>query len=103
MVRQWQKLFYDKRYSNTELRRKTDYVAIAKAMGIEGYRANDAITLEECMNAAFSTKKPVLIECVIDEDELVLPMIPPRKNLGFSAKIVVSVLTKTLKSRLFSL
>lgn len=81
MVRQWQKLFYDKRYSNTELRRKTDYVALAKAMGIEGYRANDAITLEECMNAAFSTKKPVLIECVIDEDELVLPMIPPRKNL----------------------
>lgn len=81
MVRQWQKLFYDKRYSNTELRRKTDYVALAKAMGIEGYKVKDAATLEKCMNIAFMLKRPVLVECIIDEEELVLPMIPPRKNL----------------------
>ena len=77
MVRQWQKAFYNEHYSQTTLERKTDFPALARAFGAEGY---SAATLEEfhaAMKAAMNTEGPVLIDCAIDMDERVLPMIPP--------------------------
>ncbi|MDR2569743.1 MAG: biosynthetic-type acetolactate synthase large subunit [Oscillospiraceae bacterium] len=75
MVRQWQTLFYDKRYSNTTLNRKTDFPALASAFGATGYLANSLDTLEEALKKA-PDNIPTLIECKIDIDENVLPMIP---------------------------
>jgi acetolactate synthase-1/2/3 large subunit len=77
MVRQWQGLFYDKRYSNTTLDRRTDYVKLAEAFGARGYRAGDMDALKLALDAAFSHNSPVVIDCVISQDEMVLPMIPP--------------------------
>ena len=82
MVRQWQTLFYGKRYSCTTLDRKTDYVKLAEAFGGVGFKCS---TLEE-LNAALDkavkvTDKPVVIEAVIDRDEMVFPMIPAGKTI----------------------
>ena len=79
MVRQWQNMFYGERYSETTLMRKTDFVALAKAFGADGYRATDMASLNEALDKAFATDGPVLIDCVIDCDERVLPMIPAGK------------------------
>jgi acetolactate synthase-1/2/3 large subunit len=77
MVRQWQKLFFDKRYSNTELDRKTDFVALAKAFGADGMTVNTVDELNNALTIAFSTNAPFVIDCAVDKEELVLPMLPP--------------------------
>ena len=77
MVRQWQTLFFDKRYSNTTLNRKTDFVKLAEAFGATGYRISCADDLSSVMKKAFETEGPVLVDAVIGCDEKVLPMIPP--------------------------
>ncbi len=77
MVRQWQTMFFDKRYSNTTLNRKTDFVKLAEAFGAVGYRINDLNELAPALEKAFASSGPVLIDAVIDSDEKVLPMIPP--------------------------
>lgn len=77
MVRQWQTLFFDKRYSNTTLTRKTDFVKVAEAFGAEGYRAETMEEFDKALKAAFASKTPVLVDCKVDMDEFVLPMIPP--------------------------
>ena len=78
MVRQWQTLFFDKHYSNTMLTdRKTDFVKLADAFGMAGYRINDKSELESVLAKAFAEEGPVLVECMIDKDEFVLPMLPP--------------------------
>lgn len=77
MVRQWQTLFFDNHYSNTVLDRKTDFVKLAEAFGIKGYRCTDMGSFESTMKEAFANNAPVLIECFIDKDEMVLPMLPP--------------------------
>ena len=77
MVRQWQTLFFGKRYSNTVLDRKTDFVALAKAFGADGYLAETEIDFRRAMDTALKANKPVLIDVRIDKDELVLPMLPP--------------------------
>ena len=77
MVRQWQTLFYGRRYSNTVLDRKTDFVALAKAFGAEGERAASLEGLTAALGRAFAAKGPYLIDCAIDKDEFVLPMLPP--------------------------
>lgn len=82
MVRQWQGQFYDKRYSQTTMNRPTDYVKLAEAFGAEGYRAENQEELEIALNKAFESEKPVVINCVIDCDERVLPMIPPGKAVA---------------------
>lgn len=81
MVRQWQTLFFGERYSQTTLDRKTDFVALAKAFGADSYRATDEASLDEALKKAFATDGPVLIECVIDRDEMVMPMIPPNGTI----------------------
>jgi len=77
MVRQWQNTFYDQRYSQTTLNRKTDFVKLAEAFGATGYRAMDMDMFEDALKKAFATDGPVVIDCSINKDEKVLPMIPP--------------------------
>lgn len=77
MVRQWQTLFFDKHYSNTVLNRKTDFVALAKAFGADGETANSLAELETALSHAFSQVGPYVIDCAIEKDELVMPMLPP--------------------------
>ena len=76
MVRQWQASFYERRFSSSEPERKTDYVAVAKAFGGEGYLCNTPAELEEAMDKALKADGPVWIDCRIDREEKVLPMIP---------------------------
>ncbi len=77
MVRQWQTLFYDKHYSNTVLDRSTDFVALAKAFGADGERVEDIESLNMALEKAFSYKGVYILDCAIDKDEFVLPMLPP--------------------------
>lgn len=88
MVRQWQTLFFDKHYSNTVLDRKTDFVALARAFGAEGERVCDPDALDKALDRAFSSQAPYLIECMIDKDEFVLPMLPPGGSMD---DIIVSL------------
>ncbi|MDR0889575.1 MAG: biosynthetic-type acetolactate synthase large subunit [Oscillospiraceae bacterium] len=77
MVRQWQTLFFKQHYSATTLGRKTDFVKLAEAFGAQGYRVSSIAEFEEVFQKAFAVDGPVLIECPIDKDEFVLPMLPP--------------------------
>ncbi|MDD6283810.1 MAG: biosynthetic-type acetolactate synthase large subunit [Firmicutes bacterium] len=77
MVRQWQTLFFDKHYSNTVLNRKTDFVALAKAFGADGEAVTTPEQLDSALTAAFNASGPYVIDCAIEKDELVLPMLPP--------------------------
>jgi len=80
MVRQWQTLFYGQRYSQTTLNRKTDYIALAKAFGANGFTIEKESDIEPILKKAFELKSPVLIDCRIDHDDKVLPMIAPGKS-----------------------
>lgn len=77
MVRQWQNLFFDKHYSQTVLERKTNFVKLAEAFGIKGYRISDVSQMKDVIDQVFKEKGPVLVDCYIDKDEFVLPMLPP--------------------------
>ncbi len=77
MVRQWQTLFFDKHYSNTVLDRATNFVALAHAFGAEAMRVENLPQLDQALEKAFSWDGPFLVECIIDKDEFVLPMLPP--------------------------
>ena len=77
MVRQWQTLFFNKHYSNTILNRKTDFTALAKAFGADGEAVTTPEELDKALERAFSANGPYLIDCAIDKDEFVLPMLPP--------------------------
>ena len=77
MVRQWQDLFYEKRYSATVLDDGMDYVKLAEAMGAEGYRACSREEFDQAFEKALKSGKPVLIDCVIDRDDKVFPMVAP--------------------------
>ena len=78
MVRQWQTLFFDKHYSNTTLSdRQTDFVKLAEAFGAQASRTLTLEELEEALTKAFACDGPYLIDCAIDKDEFVLPMLPP--------------------------
>ena len=82
MVRQWQKLFYESRFSQTDPHRATDFVALAKAFGIDGMRINTKADIKSVLQKAAELKKPVVIDCRISPDENVLPMIPPGKTVN---------------------
>ena len=78
MVRQWQSLFFNKHYSATTLDRKTDFVKLAEAFGAKGVRTNTKEAFKAAFTEAYETADgPVVIDCKINEDELVLPMLPP--------------------------
>ena len=77
MVRQWQTLFYDKRYSSTVLNDGVDYVKMAEAMGATGFRATSKEKFTEVFAKALDMKTPVVIDCVINCDDKVWPMVAP--------------------------
>lgn len=81
MVRQWQTIFYDGRYSQTTLNRKTDFAALARAFGADGYSVHTIEELERVMDVHSQMGGPVIIDCHIDMDEKVLPMIPPGRSV----------------------
>jgi acetolactate synthase-1/2/3 large subunit len=77
MVRQWQNLFFEKHFSNTVLDRRTDFVKLSDAFGAKGERVTSPEELDKALQRAFSSDGPYLVECIIDKDEFVLPMLPP--------------------------
>jgi acetolactate synthase-1/2/3 large subunit len=77
MVRQWQTLFYDQRYSNTNLSDKVDFVKVAEALGAKAFRITKKEEVESVIKEAIALKEPVLIECIIDSDDKVWPMVAP--------------------------
>ena len=81
MVRQWQAAFYGERYCSTSPERKTDYKAVAEGFGAKGYRVTNLKEFEQALRDALASKRPCWIECPIDKDEKVLPMIPPGQTI----------------------
>lgn len=77
MVRQWQTLFFEKHYSNTTLNRQTDFVKLAEAFGAKGKRVFNTEELEKAASEAFAYNGVYLIDCAVDCNEFVLPMLPP--------------------------
>lgn len=76
MVRQWQTLFYGKRYSQTVLSDKVDFCKVAEGLGCEAIRVTRKEEVEPAIEKAIALKAPVLIECIIPEDDKVFPMVP---------------------------
>lgn len=81
MVRQWQTLFYGKRYSQTILNDAVDFVKLAQAMGVDACRVTKKEELAPALEHACTLGKPYLIECVIDCDDKVFPMVPAGKPI----------------------
>ena len=75
MVRQWQNLIYKKRFSETTLDRGPDFVKLAEAYGVKGCRVADVADLEAALRAALAGGQPAVIDCAIDIDEMVRPMV----------------------------
>lgn len=77
MVRQWQSLFYDERYSYTTLNPDLDYVKLAEAFGAVGMNLEKKEDVEDVINKALQMNRPVIVNCVIDKDDKVYPMVAP--------------------------
>ena len=77
MVRQWQNLFYGQRYSATVLNDAVDFVKLAEAMGAKGVRVTTQAEFKEAFKEALASGKPVVIDCQIDQDDKVWPMVAP--------------------------
>lgn len=81
MVRQWQTLFYGKRYSHTMLNDKVDFVKLAEAMGAKAYRITKKDEVDGVLKEAIAAGEPVVIDCIIDSDDSVFPMVAPGTGL----------------------
>ena len=77
MVRQWQDLFYEERYSATVLRDQADFVKLAEAMGAMGIRATTRAEFDAAFEQALAADGPVVLDCAIDSDDKVWPMVAP--------------------------
>lgn len=77
MVRQWQKLFYDSRFADTDPHRATDFVKVAEGFGIKALRISTNDDIDAVLKETFEYNGPVLVDCRISPDSNVLPMIPP--------------------------
>ena len=75
MVRQWQNLIYEQRFSQTTLDRGPDFVKLAEAYGLHGYRATTLAEMEEAFAKALTCGTGAVIDCVLDIDEMVRPMV----------------------------
>lgn len=82
MVRQWQDLFYGSRFSHTTLTDDVDFVKLANAYNIHAVRITDNSQVEQVLRKAVSLNEPVLIECMIDHDDKVFPIVPPGKPIN---------------------
>ncbi|HIZ23095.1 MAG TPA: biosynthetic-type acetolactate synthase large subunit [Candidatus Blautia faecigallinarum] len=81
MVRQWQTLFYGQRYSQTVLNDKVDFVKIAEGMGAEAMRITKIEEVEPALRHALSSEGPIVLDCWIDQDLSVFPMVPAGANI----------------------
>lgn len=81
MVRQWQELFYDKRYSNTDMTYAPDFVKLAEAFGIVGLRATKPEEVEATLREGLSIDKPVLMDFQVSREECVYPMVGPGSSI----------------------
>ncbi|MCR5825819.1 MAG: biosynthetic-type acetolactate synthase large subunit [Oscillospiraceae bacterium] len=81
MVRQWQTLIYHERYSETDMLSRVDYVKLAEAYGLSGFRVSDVAGFEAALRTALACGHGCVIECVIDIDEKVRPMVPGGKHI----------------------
>ena len=77
MVRQWQTLFYGQRYSSTVLDDKVDFVKVSEGLGAKAFRVTNKEELDSALSYALEGKEPVVIECIIDKDDKVFPMVSP--------------------------
>lgn len=84
MVRQWQTLFYDKHYSATVLDDGVDYVKLSEAMGATARRVKTQEEFEKAFADALKSKTPFVIDCIIDSDDKVWPMVAPGKPIDES-------------------
>jgi acetolactate synthase-1/2/3 large subunit len=82
MVRQWQELFFEKRYSHTVLDLPIDFTMLAEAFGAKGFQATNPDEVEKTIKAAFKTPGPVIMEFKIAREEKVLPMVPAGASLS---------------------
>lgn len=76
MVRQWQTLFYEKRYSQTVLNDKVDFCKVAQGLGCEAIRVTTKEEVAPAIEKALAMNAPVLLDCIIPEDDKVFPMVP---------------------------
>ena len=76
MVRQWQTLFYEKRYSQTVLQDKVDFCKVAEGLGCTAIRVTKKEEVAPAIEKAIALKAPVLLDCMIPEDDKVFPMVP---------------------------
>ncbi|HUV80276.1 MAG TPA: biosynthetic-type acetolactate synthase large subunit [Candidatus Bathyarchaeia archaeon] len=81
MVRQWQELFFDKRYSHTSLGATPDFVKLADAFGCYGERVEKPDDLKDALHNAFESGKPAVIDMIVGNEDNILPMIPPGGGL----------------------
>jgi len=79
MVKQWQNLFYEQRFSASVPARKTDFVKLAEAFGATGFRIENNDQVESIINKAFETKGSVVIDCLVDKNFGAFPLIPAGK------------------------
>lgn len=82
MVRQWQKLFYGERFSQTTLEKPTDFELLGKAIGIEAFTIRKKSDIRPVLEKAIALNKPVLINCIIGKDINVLPMVPAGASIA---------------------
>ncbi len=97
MVRQWQEIFYQKRYSHVDLSCSPDFVKVAEAYGVKGFRATKPSELDEIVDSAMKHDGPVVMECRVTREENVFPMVGPgsaNRNmvLGFNKKEEIPVI-----------
>ncbi len=92
MVRQWQTLFYNKHYSQTILEDKVDYCKVAEGLGCMAIKVTKKSEVVPALRKALKAKTPVLIDCIIEEDDKVFPMVSPGASISetFDAKDLAS-------------
>ena len=81
MVRQWQRMFSNGRYSETDIDDDVSYVKLAQAYGIEGYKASSIEELKSVLETVKTIRRPTVIDCVIGKEEGVFPIVPPGKSI----------------------
>ena len=81
MVRQWQELFWDRRYAETLTDSPCDFAKLAQGYGVKGWRAEISSEVESAIDAALSCEGPALVDILVPREELVMPMVPPGRSL----------------------
>lgn len=82
MVRQWQNLFFNKRFSHTTIEKDVDYIKLAEAYNLEAYEINNNEEIDEVLEKAVKSQEPVVVICNLHPDEMVYPIVPPGKSIS---------------------